>query len=102
MTATLSKIIWLAFGIVWFVLRLRPGQRSRKTPVRYSARGAREFVLLGASLTGLGIVPWSFTNQPFVLASGPLPFCGSTTDFFTASYSPVIDLTQLGGSVYVN
>jgi protein-S-isoprenylcysteine O-methyltransferase Ste14 len=56
-TATLSKIIWLAFGIVWFVLRLRPGQRSRKTPVRYSARGAREFILLGASLIGLGIVP---------------------------------------------
>jgi hypothetical protein len=52
--------------------------------------------------TGLGIVPWSFTNQPFVLAAGPLPFCGSTSDFFTASYSPVIDLTQLGGSVYVN
>ena len=57
MTATLSKIIWLVFGIAWSVLRLRPGQRSRKTPVRYSARGAREFILLGASLAGLGIVP---------------------------------------------
>lgn len=57
MTATLSKIIWLAFGIAWFLLRLRPGHRSRKTPIRYSARDAREFALLGASLTGLGIVP---------------------------------------------
>jgi protein-S-isoprenylcysteine O-methyltransferase Ste14 len=56
-TATWSKIIWLAFGTAWFLLRLRPGRRSRKTPVRYSARGAREFALLGASLTGLGIVP---------------------------------------------
>jgi len=56
-TATVSKIIWLAFGLVWFGLRLHPGRRSRKTPVRYSARGAREFALLGASLTGLGIVP---------------------------------------------
>jgi protein-S-isoprenylcysteine O-methyltransferase Ste14 len=56
-TATLSKIIWLVFGITWFVLRLSPGRRSRKTPVRYSARGLREFALLGASLTGLGVVP---------------------------------------------
>jgi protein-S-isoprenylcysteine O-methyltransferase Ste14 len=56
-TATLSKIIWLAFGIAWFILRQRPGQRSRKTPIRYSGRDTREFVLLGASFTGLGIVP---------------------------------------------
>ena len=57
MTATISKIIWLAFVIAWVVLRLRPRRRARQTPVRYSARGAREFALLGASLTGLGIVP---------------------------------------------
>ena len=57
MTATISKIIWLAFGIAWFVLRLQPGRRSRQTPVRYSGRGVREFALLGASLLGLGIVP---------------------------------------------
>jgi protein-S-isoprenylcysteine O-methyltransferase Ste14 len=56
-TATAAKIIWLAFGLAWFVLRLVPGHRSRKTPVRYSARDAREFVLLASSLTGLGIVP---------------------------------------------
>jgi protein-S-isoprenylcysteine O-methyltransferase Ste14 len=56
-TATISKIIWLAFGIAWFVLRLQPRRRSRATPVQYSARGMREFALLGASLLGLGIVP---------------------------------------------
>jgi protein-S-isoprenylcysteine O-methyltransferase Ste14 len=56
-TATLAKIIWLGFGVAWFLLRLRPGRRARKTPVRYSARDLREFALLGASLTGLGIVP---------------------------------------------
>lgn len=60
MTATLSKIIWLAFGIAWFVLRLRPGQRARRTPVRYSGRGSREFVLLGISLAGLGIIPFVY------------------------------------------
>ena len=53
--------------------------------------------------TGLGSVPWSFTNQNFSLTAGPLPFCGTTpTDYFSASYSPVTDLTQAGGNVYVN
>jgi protein-S-isoprenylcysteine O-methyltransferase Ste14 len=59
-TATVAKIIWLAFGIAWFVLRLRPGQRARRTPVRYSGRDTRELVLLGISLTGLGIVPFVY------------------------------------------
>ncbi len=65
MTATISKIIWLAFGIAWFLLRLQPGRRARRTPVRYSARDAREFVLLGASLTGLGIVPCLYLATHF-------------------------------------
>jgi len=56
-TATISKIIWLGFGVAWFVLRLRPGRCSRQTPVRYSGRGVREFTLLGASLIGLGVLP---------------------------------------------
>ncbi len=65
MTATIAKIIWLVFGIAWAILRQRPGKRSRKTPVRYSARGAREFILLGASLTGLGIVPFVYVATHF-------------------------------------
>lgn len=65
MTATLSKIIWLAFGVLWYVLRLHPERRSRQTPVRYSARGAREFALLGASLAGLGIVPCIYLAAHF-------------------------------------
>jgi protein-S-isoprenylcysteine O-methyltransferase Ste14 len=73
-TATVSKIIWLAFEIAWAILRQAPGRRSRKTPVRYSARGARELVLLGASLAGLGIVPFvyfathfpRFADYPFI------------------------------------
>jgi protein-S-isoprenylcysteine O-methyltransferase Ste14 len=65
MTATIAKITWLVFGIAWAILRQRPGRRSRKTPVRYSARGAREFILLGASLTGLGIVPFIYVTTHF-------------------------------------
>ena len=65
MTATVSKIIWFAFVAAWLVLRQRPGRRSRKTPVRYSARGAREFALLAASLSGLGIVPAVYVATHF-------------------------------------
>ena len=57
MTATLAKIIWLAFGVGWSLLRLTPNCRARKTAVRHSGRDWREFVLLAVSLTGLGIVP---------------------------------------------
>lgn len=85
MTATLSKIIWLAFGLTWAVLRQQPGRRSRKTPVRYSARGAREFALLGASLSGLGIIPAvyvaahfpRFADYPFIPA---LSYLGVAVD----------------------
>lgn len=78
MTATVSKILWFALGIVWFILRIRPERRSRKTPIRQSARDTREVVLLGMSLTGLGIVPYAylatgfprFADYPFVPLQG--------------------------------
>lgn len=74
MTATLSKIIWLIFGIGWALLRLNPNRRARKTAVRYSGRDFREIALLAASLAGLGFVPCiylathfpRFADYPFV------------------------------------
>jgi hypothetical protein len=52
--------------------------------------------------TGLGALPWVFNSQPFTLIAGPLPFCGAPNDFFTAAYSPVIDVTAGGANVFVN
>ena len=83
MTATISKILWFVFGLVWFTLRLSPERRSRKTPIRTSGRDTRELVLLGCSLTGLGIVPYvylatgfpHFADYPFVPAQGWLGAC---------------------------
>lgn len=80
MTATVSKFLWLAFCILWFILRLRPRRHSRKTPVRHSARDIREIVLLACSLSGLGIVPFvyvttgfpRFANYPFIQTQGYL------------------------------
>jgi len=56
-TAIASKYIWFGCMVLWFLLRLRPEWRSRKIPVRHSARDTREIILLGCSLTGLGIIP---------------------------------------------
>jgi protein-S-isoprenylcysteine O-methyltransferase Ste14 len=64
-TATIAKIIWLACGLTWFFLRFQPRRHARKTPVRYSGRGPREFTLLAASLAGLGIVPFVYVVAHF-------------------------------------
>jgi len=64
-TPTIAKIIWLAGALIWFLLRFQPRQHSRKTPVSYSGRGPREFVLLAISLTGLGIVPCIYLAAHF-------------------------------------
>ena len=89
MTVTISKIVWLAFAIVWFLMRMRPRRHARETPVRYSARDGREFALLGASLTGLGIVPcvyltthfFRFADYPFIPA---LSYLGIAVDLASA------------------
>ena len=65
MTPTIAKIIWLACGLTWFVLRFQPRQHSRKTPVRFSGRGSLEFALLAGSLAGLGIVPFVYVVAHF-------------------------------------
>jgi protein-S-isoprenylcysteine O-methyltransferase Ste14 len=64
-TATAAKIIWAVFVAAWVLLRAQPRRHARKTPVRYSARGVREFVLLGLSLAGLGIVPLVYVAAHF-------------------------------------
>lgn len=53
--------------------------------------------------TAPGGAPWQFVNQPFKLTSGSLPACGtSPTAYLTARYSPVLDATAGGTTVYVN
>jgi protein-S-isoprenylcysteine O-methyltransferase Ste14 len=59
-TATISKFIWLAFGLAWALLRQQPGRRARRTAVAYSGRDIREYVLLAISLSGLGIIPFIY------------------------------------------
>lgn len=80
MTPTVAKLIWLLFMAGYVALRVGPRLASRKTPVRHSARNAREPLLMGSAWIGLGIVPliyvatgWPrFADYPFLSAQGYL------------------------------
>ena len=48
----------LAVG--WYLIRYEYARRSRREPIVRSARGPRETALLLISLTGLGIVPFTY------------------------------------------
>jgi protein-S-isoprenylcysteine O-methyltransferase Ste14 len=57
MTASLSKCIFVALAIGWYLIRFEYARKSRRAPVLKSGRGFRETALMLISLTGLGIVP---------------------------------------------
>jgi protein-S-isoprenylcysteine O-methyltransferase Ste14 len=57
MTPTLSKIVFVALVIGWFLIRYKHARRSRRERIVWSARGPLETSLLLTSLAGLGLVP---------------------------------------------
>ena len=65
MTPTIAKIIWLVFMLGWVALRQKPGRHSRRTAVSYSGRDLRERILMAASFTGLGIIPFVYVTAHF-------------------------------------
>ena len=65
MTPFTAKLILVLGAAAWFIIRLPHQRRSWKTAVAKSARGARERILLGISLTGLGITPFVYVFTGF-------------------------------------
>lgn len=65
MTPTLAKAVVVFIMVGWYVIRFRYARRSRRTPVARSARGPRETILLLISLTGLGIIPFTYVATGF-------------------------------------
>jgi protein-S-isoprenylcysteine O-methyltransferase Ste14 len=65
-TPVLAKYFWLACVVAWWLIRFPYERRARKAKVTASHRDARELILLGISLTGLGIIPiiYVFTGFP--------------------------------------
>jgi protein-S-isoprenylcysteine O-methyltransferase Ste14 len=57
MTPAISKLIFVALVIGWYLIRYEHARRSRREKVVLSARGPLETALLIISLLGLGLVP---------------------------------------------
>ena len=69
MTPFVSKSIWVLLTVAWYVIRRPHVRRSRKTPVRQSARDRREWMLLAVSLAGLGVVPFLYLATGFPVSA---------------------------------
>src|SRR5688572_22022480 len=66
MTPVVAKYFWLACVVAWWLIRFPYERKARKAKIKASRRDARELILLGISLTGLGIIPiiYVFTGFP--------------------------------------
>ena len=60
MTPTLSKFVFVMLAIGWYLIRYEYARRSRRETIQRSDRGFRESALLLISLTGLGILPFTY------------------------------------------
>jgi protein-S-isoprenylcysteine O-methyltransferase Ste14 len=69
MTPVIAKYVWLGCVIAWWLIRFPYERRARKAKVAASHRDTRELILLGISLTGLGIIPIIFVFTGFPAAA---------------------------------
>jgi protein-S-isoprenylcysteine O-methyltransferase Ste14 len=76
MTPVLAKYFWLACVVAWWLIRFPYERKARKAKVKASRRDARELILLGVSLTGLGIIPiiYVFSGSPAAANRSFIPF----------------------------
>jgi protein-S-isoprenylcysteine O-methyltransferase Ste14 len=68
-TPTVAKAVWVLLTVAWYLIRLPYERRARRTPVRHTARDAREWLLLAISFTGLGILPFLYVATGFPKAA---------------------------------
>lgn len=76
MTPTIAKFFWLACVIGWWLIRFPHERRVKKNKITSTKRDTQELILLGISLSGLGIIPVvyvltgfpAFANRPFIPA----------------------------------
>jgi protein-S-isoprenylcysteine O-methyltransferase Ste14 len=60
MTPTVSKVIFVALVIGWYLIRYKYARRSRRERIVWTARGHLEAALLLISLAGLGLIPLAY------------------------------------------
>ena len=93
MTPTIAKIFWLACVIGWWLIRLPHERKVKKNAITATKRDKQELILLGISLSGLGIIPIvyvltgfpAFADRAFIQAmawAGVVPALGSLWLFY--------------------
>lgn len=65
MTPLAAKIVFCLMAVLWYVNRLPHERRSGRTPVKLNERDVRETLLLGISLSGLGVIPLVYVATGF-------------------------------------
>lgn len=66
MTPIIAKAFWICCVVAWWLIRLPHERRVKKNAIAATKRDTAELILLGISLSGLGIVPivYVFTGFP--------------------------------------
>jgi protein-S-isoprenylcysteine O-methyltransferase Ste14 len=64
-TPTIAKIFWICCVIGWWLIRLPHERQARKSGVTSSKRDTQEIILLGISLSGLGLIPIIYVLSGF-------------------------------------
>lgn len=93
MTPTIAKFFWLACVIGWWLIRLPHERKVKKNAITATKRDRQELILLGISLSGLGIIPIvyvltgfpAFASRAFIPAmawAGIVPALGSLWLFY--------------------
>src|SRR5215470_499665 len=96
MTPAISKAIFVALVIGWYLIRYEYARRSRREKIVSSARGPLENALLLISLSGLGLVPLVYvaTEIPRFAAHGFYPSLAWLGSFFAIAALGVFHLTH--------
>jgi protein-S-isoprenylcysteine O-methyltransferase Ste14 len=96
MTPTISKVIFIALVIGWYLIRYKYARRSRRARIVWSARGPLETALLLISLSGLGLVPLVYvgTGIPHFAAYSFHPWLAWLGSLFAIAALGVFHLTH--------
>ena len=88
MTPTVAKIFFVCCVVGWWLIRFPHERKVRKNAIKTNRRDGTELLLLGISLTGLGLIPIAYVftgfpaiaERPFVSA---LAWLGIATGLFS-------------------
>ena len=69
MTAGIAKALYFVCTIVWYVIRYPHERRARRLPVRRTARGLRDRLLVAAAVLGFGGIPVLYVATRVLRAS---------------------------------